>query len=52
VEPDFTVVRSYDDLLTNRDYVLAYTLRLIRQGIVVRPGLGRPGQSRPLQALR
>ncbi len=38
VEPDFTVLRNYDDLLTNRDYVLAYTLGLIRQGVVVRPG--------------
>ncbi len=36
VEPDFTVLRSYDDLMTNRDYVLDYTLRLIRQGIVAR----------------
>ena len=47
VEPDFAVVRSHDDLLTNRDYVLAYTLQLIRQGVVVRTGL-----TRPLQALR
>lgn len=41
VEPDFTVVRSYDDLLTNRDYVLAYALQLIRQGVAVRPGPDR-----------
>ena len=36
VEPDFTVTRNYNDLLTNRDYVLNYALRLIRQGVVVR----------------
>jgi len=47
VEPDFAVMRSHDDLLTNRDYVLAYALQLIRQGVVVRTGLARP-----LQALR
>ena len=45
VEPDFAVVRSHDDLLTNRDYVLAYTLQLIRQGVVVRTGLARPLQA-------
>ena len=51
VEPDFTVVRTYDDLLTNRDYILAYTLQLIRQGVVVRPGPdGQP--LRRLQASR
>lgn len=51
VEPDFAVVRNYDDLLTNRDYVLAYTLQLIREGIVIRPGLnGQP--ARRLQASR
>lgn len=51
VEPDFAVTRTYDDLLTNRDYVLAYTLQLIREGIVIRPGLD--GQSvRRLQASR
>lgn len=36
VEPDFTVTRNYDDLMTNRDYVLNFTLRLIRQGVVAR----------------
>ena len=46
VEPDFTITRSYDDLITNRDYVLDYTLRLIREGVVAR----RPIQTRPLQA--
>lgn len=53
VEPDFTVVRSYDDLLTNRDYVLAYALQLIRQGVVVRPGLARPGlDGQPIRRLQ
>jgi hypothetical protein len=58
VEPDFAVSRTYDDLLTNRDYVLAYTLKLIREGVVVRHGLDwpgsdkQPGKSRPLQASR
>ncbi len=42
VEPDFIVTRSFNDLITNRDYVLEYTLRLIRQNVVVRPGLVRP----------
>lgn len=46
VEPDFTVARSYDDLMTNRDYVLNYALRLIRQGVVAR----QPVRTRPLQA--
>lgn len=46
VEPDFTVTRSYDDLMNNRDYVLDYTLRLIQQGVVAR----KPILSRPLQA--
>lgn len=46
VEPDFTVARSYNDLMTNRDYVLDYTLRLIRQGVVAR----KPIPFRPLQA--
>lgn len=48
VEPDFTISRSFDDLMTNRDYVLDYTLRLIRQGVVAR----RPARSQPLQASR
>ncbi|WP_461096942.1 S41 family peptidase [Spirosoma luteolum] len=48
VEPDFTVTRSYSDLLTNRDYVLDYTLQLIRQGVVAR----QPMRARPLQASR
>jgi len=43
VEPDFVVARSYNDLLSNRDYVLDYALRLIRDGIVVRPGAAVPG---------
>ena len=46
VEPDFTVERSYDDLMSNSDYVLNYALRLIRQGVVAR----QPVESRPLQA--
>ena len=45
VEPDFTVTRTYNDLLNNRDYVLDYTLRLIRQGVVAR----QPIQTHPLQ---
>ncbi len=53
VEPDFTVMRSYDDLMSNRDYILDYTLRLIREGIVVRPGLEKQSiQNRALQASR
>ncbi|WP_077923020.1 S41 family peptidase [Spirosoma sp. 209] len=53
VEPDFVVTRSYDDLMTNRDYILDYTLRLIRDGVVVRPGLDKPAlKTRPLQASR
>lgn len=36
VEPDFAVARTYDDLMTNRDYALNYALRLIREGVVVR----------------
>ena len=43
VEPDFTVSRSYNDLLNNRDYVLDYALQLIREGIVIRPGAESPG---------
>lgn len=48
VEPDFTITRSYDDLMTNRDYVLDYTLQLIRQGVVAR----HPARPRSLQAYR
>ncbi|MBC8151466.1 MAG: peptidase S41 [Bacteroidetes bacterium] len=48
VEPDFDVSRSYDDLLNNRDYLLAYTLVLIKQGITAR----RTTTARPLQASR
>ncbi|CCH56496.1 peptidase S41 [Fibrisoma limi BUZ 3] len=48
VEPDFMVKRTYDDLMLNRDYILDYTLRLIRQGVVAR----RPMELRPLQASR
>lgn len=33
VEPDFTVTRSYDDLLTNRNFTLDYTLKLIQQRV-------------------
>ena len=45
VEPDFAVTRTYDDLMVNRDYVLDYTLRLIRQGIVARqPVKNRSGR--------
>ena len=53
VEPDFIVTRNFDDLMTNRDYVLDYTLRLIREGIVVRPGPdSQPIRNRSLQASR
>ena len=53
VEPDFIVTRSFDDLMANRDYVLEYALRLIKEGVVARPGSGKqPMQSRPLQASR
>jgi hypothetical protein len=51
VEPDFTVTRSYDDVLTNRDYVLDYTLRLIREGVVARQPI-QPIGAQPLQASR
>ncbi|MCK8495672.1 MULTISPECIES: S41 family peptidase [Spirosoma] len=51
VEPDFKVARSYDDLLSNRDYVLDYTLRLIREGVVARQPI-QPIKARPLQASR
>ena len=33
VEPDFTVTRSYNDLLTNRNSALDYTLKLIQQRV-------------------
>ncbi|AUD05609.1 S41 family peptidase [Spirosoma pollinicola] len=53
VEPDFIVTRSFDDLMHNRDYVLDYTLRLIREGIVVRPGVEKQmNRNRALQASR
>ncbi|QKZ11581.1 S41 family peptidase [Spirosoma sp. KUDC1026] len=48
VEPDFTVERTYNDLMTNREYVLEYTMELIRQGVVA----NRPLKSRLLQAAR
>ncbi|MGA0555923.1 S41 family peptidase [Larkinella sp. VNQ87] len=32
VEPDFPVERSYDDILTGRDFSLVYTLKLIQAG--------------------
>ncbi|GAB2570633.1 S41 family peptidase [Spirosoma areae] len=48
VEPDFIVSRSYEDLMSNRDYVLDYALRLIREGVVAR----QPMQTWPLQASR
>ncbi len=51
IEPDFDVSRSYDDLLANRDYLLSYTLGLIRQGITARKPL-RDMVVRPLQASR
>ena len=47
IEPDFMIARSYDDLMANRDYVLAYALRLIRQGVVARKPNQAPGQSLP-----
>ncbi|WP_229376454.1 S41 family peptidase [Fibrella aquatilis] len=41
VEPDFTVTRSYTDLLTNRNFALDYALKLIRQQVTaVRIGDG------------
>lgn len=46
VEPDFEVSRSYDDLVSNRDYLLTYTLGLIKQGITAR----QPMRTRPMQA--
>jgi hypothetical protein len=48
VEPDFTVERTYNDLITNREYVLEYTLDLIRQGVVATRSL----KTQPLQAVR
>lgn len=45
VEPDFTVTRNHEDLMTNRDYVLAYTLQLIRQGVVARKAVRMPAQT-------
>jgi len=51
VEPDFAVSRSYTDLLNNRDYVLDYALRLICDGIVVRPGNSMPGGELPIHPL-
>ncbi|GAB3036124.1 S41 family peptidase [Spirosoma pulveris] len=53
VEPDFIVTRNFDDLMANRDYILEYTLRLIREGVVVRPGPDKqPIRDRSLQASR
>lgn len=53
VEPDFIVTRNFDDLMSNRDYVLDYALRLIREGVVVRPGNDKqPVRNRSLQASR
>ena len=53
VEPDFIVTRSFDDLMNNRDYILDYTLRLIREGVVIRPGVDKqPIRNRALQASR
>ncbi|GAB3687170.1 hypothetical protein GCM10027592_00370 [Spirosoma flavus] len=46
VEPDFTVNRTFEDLMSNRDYTLDYTLRLIRQGVVAR----QPIRQHPMQA--
>ncbi|MBC7571545.1 MAG: peptidase S41 [Spirosoma sp.] len=45
VEPDFAVSRSYTDLLSNRDYVLDYALKLISNGVVVRPRMDSPADS-------
>ena len=42
VEPDYTVTRTYDDLLQGRDYAITQTLRVIRQEMT----------ARSLQALR
>ena len=51
VEPDFSITRNFNDLMTNRDFVLDYTLRLIRQGVVVRPTPGiQPNPARRLHA--
>lgn len=51
VEPDFSITRNFNDLMTNRDFVLDYTLRLIRQGVVVRPTPGvQPSPTRRLHA--
>ena len=47
VEPDFIVSRSYDDLMANRDYILACALRLIRQGVVARKLNQAPAQLLP-----
>lgn len=53
VEPDFIVTRSFDDLMHNRDYALDYALRLIKEGVVVRPGLEKQSiRNRALQASR
>jgi hypothetical protein len=55
IEPDFPATRSFDDLMSNRDYVLEQALQLIRQGVVARPASGgqQPSiQPRPLQALQ
>ncbi len=49
VEPDFVVSRSYNDLLGNHDYILNYALQIIRNGIVVRPGVNSPGARTPAQ---
>ncbi|GAB3987826.1 hypothetical protein GCM10028807_09220 [Spirosoma daeguense] len=46
VEPDFEVNRTFEDLMSNRDYTLNYTIQLIRQGVVAR----QPMHQRPLQA--
>lgn len=48
VEPDYIVSRSYTDLVTNRDYVLDYVLKLIREGVIAR----RSTPAQPLQASR
>jgi hypothetical protein len=52
VEPDYAVSRTYADLLANRDYMLAFTLDLIRQRITARPGVARPVATRPTVAGR
>lgn len=48
VEPDFTPIRTLNDLITGKDYMLSYTLDLIQKGIVAR----KPPFIKSLQASR